>query len=98
MFDVKITAHDKNIIYTLATRVAEIASLPVQNENRKMWIRINRLERVKALIHIQAIAPDIWEELIPNKQLQCIDSFCREQEMELRKRFIAGKILGMIEL
>ncbi|MEK6645582.1 MAG: hypothetical protein AABY84_02785 [Candidatus Firestonebacteria bacterium] len=86
MFDVKITAHDKNIICTLATRVAEIASLPVQNENRKMWIRINRLERVRPLIHIQAIAPDIWEELIPNKQLQCIDSFCREQEMELRKK------------
>lgn len=86
MPDVKITKRDKNIIRTLSKVVAEIAILPVQKEKQEMWVCINRLERVRPLIHIQAISPDIWEELIPSKQLQCTDPFCGAQELELRKK------------
>jgi len=81
-----ISEKDKSIIRDLAKRVAEIASLPVQQEKRDMWIRINRLERVRPLIHVQAIDPSIWVELIPDEQLQTTDAFCRGHEMALRKK------------
>ena len=77
---------DKNVIRSLAARVAEIAALPIQREKRDMWLRLNRLERVRPLIHVQAIAANIWEELIPSGQLETTDPFCRGQEQELRKR------------
>ena len=80
------THHDKAIVRTLAKRVAEIAALPVHQEKRDLWMRLNRLERVRPLIHVQAIAWNIWEELIPKETLRATDPFCRHQELELRKR------------
>ena len=81
-----IPEKDKSIIRDLTKKVAEIASLPVHKEKRDMWIRLNRLERVRPLIHIQAIDASIWVELIPDDQLQTTDVFCRSQEMALRKK------------
>lgn len=81
-----IPEKDKALIQELAKKVAGIASLPVHKEKRDMWVRINRLERVRPLIHVQAIDPSIWVELIPDDQLQCVDPFCRDQEMSLRKK------------
>ncbi len=81
-----IPEKDKLIIRGLAERVAEIASLPVHDEKRDMWIKLNRLERVRPMIHVQAIDASIWVELIPDDQLQTTDSFCRGQEMALRKK------------
>ena len=80
------TQHDKDTLRTLARRVAEIAALPVQREKRDLWTRLNRLERVRPLIHVQAVAWNIWEELIPEATLQAAGPFCRRQELELRKR------------
>ncbi len=77
---------DKRIVRDLAKKVAEIASLPVHKEKRDMWMRLNRLERVRPLIHVQAIDPSIWVELIPDDQLQTTDEFCRGHEMALRKK------------
>ena len=77
---------DKNVIHDLAKKVAEIASLPVHKEKQDMWIRLNRLERVRPLIHVQAIDPSIWAELISEDQLQTTNAFCRNQEMALRKK------------
>ena len=81
-----IPEKDKHIIRDLAKKIAEIASLPVHKEKQDMWIRLNRLERVRPLIHVQAIDPSIWVELIPDDQLQTTDAFCRGQEMALRKK------------
>ena len=79
------TTQDVGIIRSLAKRVAEIAALPVQQERRELWASINRLERVRPLIHVQAISWDIWEELLPKAQLQTTDPFCQAQETALRR-------------
>ncbi len=81
-----ISAKDKHIIRTLAKKVAEIASDPINSEKRDMWMRLNRLQRVRPLIQIQAIDWNIWEELIPSDQLETTDPFSRQHELELRKR------------
>lgn len=81
-----VPERDRTILRHLAHRVAEIAHLPVQQEKRELWIRLNRLERVRPLIHVQAIDPGIWEELIPEEQIQCEDPWCRSQERALRQK------------
>ncbi len=81
-----ISEKDKTIIRDLAKKVADIASLPVHKEKSDMWMKLNRLERVRPLIHVQAIAQSIWVELIPDDQLQTIGPFCRGQEMALRRK------------
>ena len=81
-----IPEKDKIIIRDLAKKVNEIANRPIHEEKRDMWIRLNRLERVRPLIHVQAIAPSIWVELVPGDQLQTTDAFCRSQEMVLRQK------------
>ncbi len=77
---------DVKLIRELARRVAEIASDAVREERRRLWKRLNSLERVRPLIHVQAIAPNIWEELVPAVSLRCTDAFCRRQETDLRRR------------
>jgi hypothetical protein len=84
-----ISASDRRILHGLARRLADIAALPVQQQKRDLWLRVNRLERVRPPIHIQALDWNIWEELIPQASLQCSDPFCRDQERELRKRVYA---------
>jgi hypothetical protein len=84
--EMSLPEKDKSVVRELAKRVAEIASLPVHKEKRDMWTRLNRLERVRPLIHVQAIDPSIWVELIPDDQLQATDAFCRGHEMALRKK------------
>ena len=81
-----ISTKEISIIRDLAKKVAAIASDPINHQKRDMWMRLNRLERVRPLIHVQAIAWNIWEELIPSEQLETIDPFARQQELDLRKR------------
>ncbi len=77
---------DRSLIRELARRVAEIAADPIQGVRRDMWRRLNRLERIRPLIQVQAIDWNIWEELIPRDRLKTTDPFMRMQELELRKR------------
>lgn len=81
-----ISEKDKTIIRDLAKKVADIASLPVHKEKSDMWMRLNRLERVRPLIHVQAIDQSIWVELTPDDQFQTTDPFCRGQEIALRRK------------
>ena len=78
--------HATDLIRRLAARVAEIAALPIQRARIDLWKRLNRLERVRPPIHVQALDANIWEELIPPDTLEATDAFCRGQELELRKR------------
>ncbi|MBI3948769.1 MAG: hypothetical protein HY321_22865 [Armatimonadetes bacterium] len=81
-----VTPQEKEVLRTLGRRVAEIAALPDQEVRRRMWKRLNRLERVRPLIQTQAYVQDIWDELIPPDQMQCADPYWRAHELDLRKR------------
>jgi hypothetical protein len=81
-----LTDSDKQIVRDLARRVTEIAQDPVNDLKRDMWTRLNSLERVRPLVHIQAIAWNIWEELVPPDSLEAEDPFARQHELDMRKR------------
>jgi hypothetical protein len=74
--------NDKCILRELARKVAEIASLPVHEEKRKMWCRLNRLQDVKPMIWINEVC---WNEMNVDDELTLKTStdFCRDIETKL---------------
>lgn len=73
---------DKTILRELGREIAEIAALPVQDEKRDLWTRLNRLERVRPLVWINEIP---WHELSPGLEVRSEDGFCRGIEGGLRR-------------
>jgi len=73
---------DVEVVRTLAARVAEIASLPVQETKRQMWRALNSLKPVRPMVWINELP---WHELQGDIPLECTDEFCRKQEAALRR-------------
>jgi hypothetical protein len=75
---------DVAVLRKLAGRVAAIAALPVQEEKRVLWRRLNARRPVRPLVMIDQVCwneMDVGDEL----RLQCTDKECREYEQRLRR-------------
>jgi hypothetical protein len=81
---------DVDIIRELAARVAEIASLPVQEEKRELWRRLNALEAVRPMVMIDQVC---WNEMNVDDELthSCDDRECRAYEGRLRRTLFQWK-------
>jgi hypothetical protein len=81
---------DKTIIRSLAAEVAEIAALPVQEEKRSMWRKLNGLKPVRPMVLIDQVC---WNEMNVDDELTllCEDSECRGYEWFLRKTLYEWK-------
>ena len=79
-----INNKDKEIIRKLATKVAEIAALPVQEEKRKMWNNLNALKPDRSMVMIDQVC---WNEMNIDDELTllCSDDECRGYEETLRR-------------
>lgn len=79
-----INTHDKQIVRSLAAQVAEVAALPVQEEKRQMWRRLNGLRPVRPMAMIDQVC---WNEMNVDDELtlRCEDPECRGYEDYLRK-------------
>jgi len=79
-----ITNKDKNIIQELASKVAEIAALPIQEKKRRMWRDLNGLRDTRPMVMIDQVC---WNEMNVNDELtlRCSDPECRDYELRLRK-------------
>jgi hypothetical protein len=79
-----INDHDKTIIRRLAAEVAEIAALPVQEERRALWRRLNALEPARPMVMIDQVC---WNEMnvADELTLQCEDPECRQYEERMRR-------------
>jgi hypothetical protein len=80
----EFTAGDRDILRASATRVAEIADLPVMAERRAMWKRHNALERVRPMVLIDPQGS--WRELLPDSDMTCESGAARRIELALRRR------------
>lgn len=76
--------HDTMIIRELASKVAEIASLPVQEEKRRLWRKLNGLKPERPMVMIDQVC---WNEMNINDELilKCYDEECRNYERTLRR-------------
>ncbi len=77
-------ARDLDVLRELATRAAGIAALPVQEEKRRLWRALNRLEPVRPMVMIDQVC---WNEMDVNGELalRCEDPECRGYETVLRR-------------
>lgn len=75
---------DISIIRDLAARTQEIAALPVQEEKRALWRKLNSLKPERPMVMIDQVC---WNEMGPNGELDlhCEDAECRGYEGQLRR-------------
>lgn len=82
--------HDKNIIRELAAEVAEIASLPAQEQKRAMWRKLNGLKPDRPMVMCDQVC---WNEMNVDDELtlRCEDAECRGYENFLRQTLYQWK-------
>ncbi len=79
-----LNKEDVSILRGLAARVAEIAALPVQEEKRALWRKLNARTPVRPMVMMDQVC---WNELEESEELllRCTDPECRGYEEQLRR-------------
>jgi len=79
-----MTQDDVNIIRELAGRVAEVAALPVHEEKRALWRKLNAKQPERPMVMIDQVC---WNEMNVDDELtlRCEDEECRAYERGLRR-------------
>jgi len=90
--DLLLRREERGILRDLAEKVAELASLPVMEEKRRLWRRHNKLEKTRPIIFCDP--ENGWNEIITERQLQCRTRIARRWEMNLRKEVFWGEHMG----
>ncbi len=85
-----LTKTDVHIIRELASQVAEIAALPVQDEKRALWRKLNARKPDRPMVMMDQVC---WNEFETTEELrlQCIDPECRGYEEQLRRTLYQWK-------
>jgi hypothetical protein len=81
---------DVAVVRRLAAQVAEIAALPVQEQKRALWRRLNARKPVRPMVMIDQVC---WNEMDADGSLtlQCADPDCRNHEERLRRTLYKWK-------
>ncbi len=76
--------NDAKILRDLAAQVAEIATLPVQDEKRRLWRKLNALKPERPMVMIDQVC---WNEVNcdGSLNLRCEDAFLRGYENYLQR-------------
>ncbi len=82
--DIVMSKKDKQILRELGREVARIGSLPIQEERKGMWARLNGLDAVKPMVWFSDVC---WNEMNVDDELVLRTSspFCQRIECELRQ-------------
>ncbi len=80
----EISEKDKQILRELGEKKIEIASLPIQDQRKKMWAKLNKMEKTKPMVWLNEPP---WHEMDGNEELtlQTSNPFCQQIENQLRK-------------
>ncbi|NPV48612.1 MAG: hypothetical protein HPY69_16855 [Armatimonadetes bacterium] len=84
------SAHDLAVLRDLAARTAEIAALPVQEEKRALWRKLNGLRPERPMVMIDQVC---WNEMNVDDELtlRCEAPECRGYEDSLRRTLFQWK-------
>ena len=79
-----LNTKDVAVVRRLAGEVAKIAAMPVQEEKRGLWRKLNALEPERPMVMIDQVC---WNEMNISDELalQCEDEECRAYEQRLRR-------------
>lgn len=80
-----LNVEDVVVVRELAAEVARIAALPVQEEKRRLWRKLNALKPERPMVMID---PGCWHEMGADDELalRCDDKECREYEQRFRQQ------------
>jgi len=80
----KPSHHDREKLRALAAEAAAVAALPVQEEKRRLWRALNRLEPRRPMVMVDQVC---WNEMNVDDELTlvCADPECRAYEVQLRR-------------
>lgn len=84
-----VSSSDLAVMRGLATRYAEVAASPTQDEKRALWRATNSLERTRPPIYARWL--DSWRET-PESALECEDPFFHPYETFLRQMIFQESI------
>lgn len=78
-----LNKEEKQVLRTLAAQYAEAAALPVQQEKKLLWLKLNLLQMERPMLTIDQIP---WNEMDVDESLICSvqDLYWRNVEWELR--------------
>lgn len=81
---------DRDILRRLATEVAGIAALPIQDEKRRLWKRLNGLRPERPMVMADQVC---WNEMTFGDELTltCEDPECQQYEKTLRRTIYQWK-------
>ena len=81
--DVVFTKKDKSILRELGQKIADIGSLPIQQQRQEMWSRLNSLKETKPMVWLNEVC---WNEMEVDHELtlQTSSEFCQRIETEFR--------------
>lgn len=82
---------DHQVLYQLACRWMELASLPVMDERRRQWTALNDLRPERPMLLFET-----WtlENYVEEKELQCRDPFFRDIELLMRRYIRQAEEIG----
>jgi len=78
-----LTKQDVHVLRTLLQEYAHAASLPVNQEKQRLWIKLNHLHMERPMVLIDQIP---WNEMDVDGSLRCLvaDTYWRQVEDNLR--------------
>lgn len=82
---------EREVLRSLAAKVAELAARPSEDEKRELWYHHYALRPTRPLVF--ASPENSWHELIPEQQLLCTNELARAWEMRLRREIHWGTVL-----
>jgi len=81
--DLNYSLREKEILRKLAKKVADLASMPCEDEKKKLWLKLNDLQPVRPLVFCDP--ENGWNEIITQDMILCEKPIFRVWEMSLRK-------------
>jgi hypothetical protein len=87
--DIEIIEKDRIILRALASRMAELASRPTEDEKKELWVAHNDLMPVRPLVFCDPEGG--WSEIIPGDSLKCEGDLAQRWELFLRKEIFWGE-------
>jgi hypothetical protein len=82
------TKKDKIFLVSLAEQVADLSIRPIEKEKRELWYKLDALEAIRPLISCDI--ENGWNEVIPEKSLNCSSSLAKRWEFALLKEIWWG--------
>jgi hypothetical protein len=87
--EVKVSHGDRDLLRSLAERLAGLAGRPGEAEKRELWYGHNDLRSTRPLLLVDP--ENGWNEIVTPASLACKGSLARRWEMVLRKELFWGE-------